>query len=256
MRAIVQRAEMGRWAGLLVAVLVAGGLALLAPAPARAANVVVNSTADTTTLCTVAGTRCLREAITAAGSGGTITFAVTGTIVLGRGTLVIANPMTITGPGAALLTVDANNAVRVFSVPATGYTLISGLTIQRGNNPGVGGGGIYVAHTLTLTGVIVRANTASGAAPDGNGGGIYVDTGGTLVVESSTIGGPNPGDGNTAPNDGGGIYLDDSGPLTVRNGSVIRGNAALGYGGGIYSSGGTTSARSRLCPPRPRSRPA
>lgn len=226
MRARVQRAEMGRWAALLVAVLVAGGLALLTPAPARAANVIVNSTADTTTLCTVAGTRCLREAIAAAGSGGTIPFAVTGTIVLGRGTLVIANPMTITGPGAALLTVDANNAVRVFSVPATGYTLISGLTIQRGNNPSVGGGGIYV------------------------------DTGGTLVVESSTIGGPNPGDGNTAPNDGGGIYLDDSGPLTVRNGSVIRGNAALGYGGGIYSSGGTTSARSRLCPPRPRSRPA
>ncbi len=233
-----------RWAGLLVAVLVAGGLALLAPAPARAADVVVNSLADTMGVCTMRGTLCLREAITAAGSGGTITFSVTGTIILNRGTLVVSNPVTITGPGAALLIVNANGAVRVFSVPATGNSAMTGLTITGGASSN--GGGLYVGGgTMTLTGVTVRGNTASGPAPNGNGGGIYVDTGSTLIVDSSTIGGPNPADANTAVGsssppvgggNGGGIYLHYDASLIMRNGSVVRGNSARG-GGGIAVSG-------------------
>ena len=91
----------------------------------------------------------LREAIQAAntdtavneapaGSGAdTITFAPSlfaggpGTITLGGTELALSSNLTITGPGATQLTVNANNASRIFNV-ASGTVSISGLTITGG----------------------------------------------------------------------------------------------------------------------------
>src|SRR5262245_26547475 len=67
---------------------------------------------------------------------------VTGTITLTSGQLLIAGHVTINGPGADVLSVDGNNATRVFYI--TNHTVtITGLTIANGN-AGVGsGGGIF-----------------------------------------------------------------------------------------------------------------
>ncbi len=76
------------------------------------------------------GSGSLREAVSA---GGTVDFAVTGTITLTSGELVINGPLTIIGPGAALLTVQRSTAAgtpefRVLRVQG-GSVTISGLTI-------------------------------------------------------------------------------------------------------------------------------
>ena len=66
------------------------------------------------------GAGSLRQTIVAAGSGDTILFTntVSGTIMLTSGGLAIAKNLTIQGPGANVLTVDANDSSRVFNVSA------------------------------------------------------------------------------------------------------------------------------------------
>jgi hypothetical protein len=61
--------------------------------PAHAATITVTNTNDS-------GSGSLRQALVDANDGDTITFAVTGTIVLTNDGLVIDNDLTISGPGA------------------------------------------------------------------------------------------------------------------------------------------------------------
>ena len=111
-----------------------------------------------------------------------------------NGELLIAKNLTITGPGAGIVTVQRDGAAindfRVFRISnstTTGPTVnISGLTVSNGRE--IDGGGIYNDHgTLTVTNVIVSGNTAV----SGNGGGIYNDgrTSGAAVlnVNDSTL---------------------------------------------------------------------
>src|SRR5512142_3122110 len=79
----------------------------------------------------------LRDAVAASSSGDTIQFAVTGTITLTSGELDINNmDLTITGPGAASLTIDAGSKSRIFSIFAAGplgsTVSISGLRLRHG----------------------------------------------------------------------------------------------------------------------------
>ena len=79
----------------------------------------------------------LREAIAVAVAGDTITFipAVTGTITLTVGELLINKGITIQGPGAQALTISGNNASRAFLLlNAVGTVSISGLTITNGKS--------------------------------------------------------------------------------------------------------------------------
>ena len=88
----------------------------------------------------------LREAIFAAnGTGGTktIKFAanVTGTITLTGGGMLIKDALTITGPGARVLSVDGNLASRILTIAPTTQgapVAISGLTFTRGQTPTAG----------------------------------------------------------------------------------------------------------------------
>src|SRR5262249_35476796 len=133
-----------RLSSLVVIVAAFVGFAFAGVLSAQAATYVVNSTADTNvcdnTTCT------LRGAINAAnGNSGadTITFSVTGTILLESALPNLADDVTISGPGANVLTVKRDPAAatlfRIFTLNS-GTTTISGLTISGGLLPDGGGG--------------------------------------------------------------------------------------------------------------------
>ncbi|MDY3559753.1 YDG domain-containing protein [Gemmata sp. JC673] len=198
----------------------------------------------------------LREAVAYANAhpgADTITFApgvAGGTIVLSRGqlTLTDAAQTTIDG-GAAGVTLDGNNASRVFFVSPGASAALNHLTITRGRAANDSGGGIYSEGTLTVTASTITNNSASTT-----GGGIFNQ--GTLTVSASTINNNSATSGaaiynstgsvtvttstianNSASTTGGGIYNYD-GTLTV-SASTIDNNSARIAGGGMYSSGGT-----------------
>src|SRR5438067_2764441 len=103
----------------------------------RPANVItVTNTNDS-------GPGSLRQALADVNDGDTINFAVTGTIGLTSGELLVNKAITISGPGAENLAVNGNAKSGVFHVTG-GNVTISGLTIINGNASGKGvGGGIY-----------------------------------------------------------------------------------------------------------------
>src|SRR5262249_24206626 len=145
---------------------------------------------------------------------------VTGTIYLKNALLQLATEITMTGPGANLLAVDAGGpSIRVFTVPAAGIVSISGLTITGGFAFLQYGGGIYNAGQLTLTACAISNNVSDGSATEGAAGGGIYNTG-TLTVRDSTVSG-NRVDSSVAEVYGAGIY--NSGGLLVEN-STVSGN--------------------------------
>jgi predicted outer membrane repeat protein len=162
----------------------------------------------------------LRAEIAGAKSGDTIVFAPSlngQTITLTSGELLINKNLTITGPGAAELTVSGNNTSRVFDLQNVAASL-SGMTI-RGGNASVGAGidnSNYGA--LTIDSCVITGNSATY-----QGGGIYSD--GTLSVSNCSL------TGNSAISSGGAIY-DYAASFTVQL-STISGNSARVDGGGI-----------------------
>jgi autotransporter-associated beta strand protein len=125
-------------------------------------NAVVVSAADS-------GAGTLRQAVAetnhVSGVGPTITFGslfnTAQTITLTSGELDLTDSVTttITGPGAALLSVSGNNASRVLDISAGASAALSGLTITGGNVSGPGGGLLDLG-TATLTNCTVTGNTA------------------------------------------------------------------------------------------------
>src|SRR5512143_1596746 len=85
------------------------GIVLGTIQPAQAATNHVTNLNDS-------GPGSLRQAIADAPPGGTIDFAVTGTITLTSGQLVITNNLTINGPGRTNLTISGNHTSRVLLV--------------------------------------------------------------------------------------------------------------------------------------------
>ena len=188
----------------------------------------------------------MRDAIAQTCTEGTVTFApgVTGAINLTSGELSIHIAMTITGPGANLMTVPRSASAitnfSIFHITAGGTVNISGLTITKGN-PNHVGGGIYVDNSsaLFLADCAVTDNTAQrvlGVTQDG--GGIANATSGisSVTIVRSTI------SGNLATRDGGGIAADR---LTLDT-STISGNTAGRFGGGISAVGTTSIANSTV----------
>jgi hypothetical protein len=221
---------------------------------ATAAILTVSNTSDS-------GAGSLRQAIQDAAAGDSINFAVSGTITLTSGELLVAKNLTIMGPGLASLAVSGNTNSRVFEISSNVTVSISGLTIRDGHAPdgatsganGANGGGIFNAGALTLTSCAISSNSAgnghsyvsrvgeSGGA-GGFGGGIY--NAGTLTLASCTVSGNTGGGGGAslqlgfpaggAGGLGGGIY--NAGTLTL-GASTVSGNGG-GTGGAGGSSGG------------------
>jgi CSLREA domain-containing protein len=191
-------------------------LALFAPRPelAYSATLVVTTVADdngtSAPNCLSGSGPCtLRGALAAASSGDTITFNTTGTILLSNGTLALTKNVTIQGPGMTLLTVDGQNAVRVFTVNSGAQATLAGLAVRHGRiNIDDGGGIMNDGGTLTVTNSSISDSFAR------NGGAIY--NRGTFTVINSTL------SANTAANDGGGII--NVGTGTIMD-STINGNS-------------------------------
>jgi len=206
----------------------AAALALLCTVevPAPADTITVTNTNDS-------GPGSLRNALAIANDGDEIAFAVTGTIALTSGELLVDRNITISGPGADNLAVNGNAKSRVFYIgPATTVT-VSGLTVTNGSMTNDFGGGIYNDHsTLTLSNCAVSGNSATFG-----GGGIYSDGhAGSAILESSN----STFSGNSASGgSGGGIFSDGqqngSATLDIVN-CTVSGNSAL-FGGGIINNG-------------------
>jgi N-acetylneuraminic acid mutarotase len=244
--------------------------ATFTPTPTPTATPTATATATGTPITVTntndSGPGSLRQALAIANDGDTITFAVTGTIVLTTGELMVNDSITISGPGAANLAVNANAMSRVFHIASGGTVTISGLTITNGNATKDYGGGIYSDHsTLTMDNCRVSGNTADiggGMYSNGSFSGANVTLNNSIFTGNSALqGGGMYSDGNQSANaatvtvnnstfsdnstsyPGGGIYnFAEMGNATVTlNNSTFSGNSAgnngTGDGGGIYNDG-------------------
>src|SRR5262249_230040 len=88
------------------------------------------------------GPGSLRQALADANDGDTINFAVTGTIELATGEMVVDESITIAGPGAETLAVNGSGKSTVFHIASGEAVSISGLTITNGRSSSSQGGGI------------------------------------------------------------------------------------------------------------------
>ncbi|EHP37730.1 hypothetical protein OR16_41244, partial [Cupriavidus basilensis OR16] len=194
------------------------------------------------------GTGTLRNAISAAQAGDTITFSTgmtinLSTITSGNSLLVIGKNLTIDGDinhdGIADVTLDGQYKGRVLEITSGSTVGLKGLVIEHGlvsGNGGVGGsgataaqgGGIYNAGTLTLTDVTVTANAAAGG---GGGGG----------VRGATVGGGGGGGGGMSGIGGGAGGAAGAGSTSGYYGGTAGHNGVGGLGGGydgIHMGGG------------------
>jgi hypothetical protein len=156
------------------------------------------------------------------------------TINLGTALPDLSSNISISGPGAAMLTVQrsfsATAEFRVFNITGTNTVTLSGLTIRNGklssSNPGAG---IQNTGTLSVTNCTVSGNSGL------RGGGISNASGATAHVTDSAV------TGNSAPTnlgEGGGILND--GVMTVANTTLSANSAPAG--GGLYNQSTLTVA--------------
>ena len=216
---------------------------------AQAANIVVNSTADSGGSCTLRN--AIQNAVNnnqtnsgcAAGSGvDTITFdptvfATPQTIIVGSTLPQLTDSSTTTIDGGNNVTISGQGSVQIFWIGnlsnGAGSVVLRNLVIANGNANGSGGNGYYgggiqmVGTSLELDHVTFSGNSASFG-----GGGFFTQSGTTTVNDCIFTGNTLP----TAP--GGGAY-DSGGTLNVSN-STFVGNSA-DSGAGIFAGSGTVS---------------
>ena len=244
------------------------------------APLIVTTTADHDDGSCAGGDCTLREAINAANAANgtnSILFAsgLSGTITLqpALGPLTVTDSVIIVGPGARLLSVSGNGAIRVFSFNS-GSNAISGLTIRDGSKTDAAGsgrtttgGGIFNAQnaTLTISDCAFTNNRAQGAdnatvaSVGGNGNGGAISNSGLLTLSNCTLNsnfafGGRGGDGSSAIGgnvhggsggaaQGGAIFNDTTGTLTITNCTIVANDATGGAGGNgpIGGNGGNAT---------------
>ena len=225
---------------------------LSGPHAASSATLVVNSAADTFDPNSDCSASCtLREAIELSSLNGKITFdpaILPAVISLEHGALV-PYAVTIEGPGASLLAIDAHLSDRVVHVPAfqstvtiSGVALINGRTVGASGADGAAasaasggkgadafGGCILVDQnapstgpTVKLIGVTLRNCTAQGGVGGRGGSGI------SSTAKGGGTGGPGGAGGVGA---GGAIYAGFLSDIRLEQTSIIDAHAIGGAGG-------------------------
>jgi hypothetical protein len=201
------------------------------------ATLTVTNTADT-------GPGSLRQALVEAADGDIITFALPtpSSIGLTSGNLMVDKDLTITGPGAANLTIERDSASSdlfdILEITAGHIVSVAGVTVAHGDGET---GAIYNLGTLTLENCAISENTASDL---GACAGAICNTG-DLTILNSTIA------NNVTAFAPAGISS-FKGALTLTN-CTLSGNLVGGFGstpsvvlnppqspgGGLFLSGGS-----------------
>lgn len=191
---------------------------LLMGSTAHAATVQVDNLLDS-------GTGSLRDAIALANAGDDIVFApgLTGTVHLAS-RLLMDKSLHVIGYG---ITLDGGDSVKVINVQNSAQVTLDGLTVQHGR--GNLGGGISVSvGGLVMNDCYVHHNLANSG-----GGGINFALG-NLVLNNTRV------ENNVSVDTGGGLVINPGTGSTARlNNSLIAGNQAGTYGGGIDHFSGT-----------------
>ena len=155
------------------------------------------------------------------------------------GGILISKAVTITGPGARLLTIsgNSNTTTGIFKInyAAATTTNISGLTIANSDGHGINNEarlnlrdvtvkgnryGIYNTGRLDLNRLTINNNSS---------GGIYIGSASVVNISNTTI------TNNTSAEHGGGIHSLSS-DVTLNNVTISH-NTATTSGGGLYYSG-------------------
>ena len=125
-------------------------------------------------------------------------------------------------------TTGTGGGVRVGGSYTATFTMYNG---KISGNTSRNGGGVFVdtggVNTFTMNGGIISGNTS------GQGGGIYSYYG-TVTMNDGEI------SGNISEGDGGGVYI-NSGKLIMQNSALVYGNTAGGNGGGVHISLGSAT---------------
>ena len=197
------------------------------------------------------GTCSLREAIQSANTDsdfggcsriGTAPYTITlsaGTYVLTQtgtaedanldGDLDILTDTVIVGAGAESVIIDGNANERVFHLP--GAIALSITNVSLSNGSADYGGGLYInGGSVTLSGMQVYSNSATGGWFGADGGGLYVNIGSATLIGTQVY-------SNAASRSGGGLYVNTGSATLI--GTQVYSNAASKYGGGLYVSGGS-----------------
>ncbi len=211
------------------------------------------------------GLGSLRQAVLDANANAgpdTISIGVLGTITLSS-ELLVTESVSITGPGARLLTVSGNSATRIMHVSNVAVAkdvTLTDMTLSAASASGNGGAIWNEGSNLLLQRMRITGNTASG-----EGGAIYnafFNPGNVLTIEDSEISGNTAAkegaiyfigyqlrisnstiSGNTATDSVGAILLQFADAL-IRN-STIAGNSA-NFVGGIQSQDSNTVLESTI----------
>ena len=150
-------------------------------------------------------------------------FSTPQVITLENGEISITGPVLISGPGAELLTIDADNLSRVLNINDNNNTQadveIIGMTFTNGNSSAAGGC-INSSESLKLIESVI-----TGCFSERNGGGLHNFIAGNIRVENSSF------INNTSESDGGGLFLQGSSSRVIN--STFSDNIASRNGGGM-----------------------
>ncbi|WP_440222723.1 IPTL-CTERM sorting domain-containing protein [Dokdonella sp. MW10] len=208
-------------------------------APRPAGTTPVTSCADDGS----AGT--LRDVIANAVDGDVVDLSALtcSSITLTTGGLAVnVDNLSVIGPGAAALTIDAaggGTAFDFFGAEYGGYGTLSvtGLTLTNGYYLDAAGGAIWTANggSVVLTDSAVTNSTSNGKYA--SGGGIFAD--GNVTIVNSTISG-NLADSSKYDGIGGGVYANGNVSITSStiSGNTARSNGSYTYGGYTYYGAG------------------
>jgi hypothetical protein len=195
---------------------------------------VASAATDTVTNVADSGPGSLRATVAAAMSGDTIGFApgVTGTITLSSGPISFSKDLTVDGPGAGSLTIDANGAQAL--AIGGGTVSISGLTFINGRATDGGAIGDTGSAPLAVSGCTFKSNQATGTGFGTGFGGAISTQSPVTVTDSSFI-------SNSAQSGGaitaiGGVTVSDSTFESNHAHGTVQSagtTTVTGYGGAI-----------------------
>ncbi|HUS24628.1 MAG TPA: DUF4347 domain-containing protein [Candidatus Binatia bacterium] len=165
-------------------------------------------------------------------------------VLLAYGEITIGDDLTLSGPGASNLTVDAQGSSRIFFIDDAdsenaATVTIRGVTLANGDGGGGYGGAILSHENLVLRDSVVTGSEARA------GGGVAVDTYfgqkpiDTVQIVNTTISdnGASYYNNYTSYGRGGGVSVyAPHAAITIAN-STITGNTSEQDGGGVYIGG-------------------